>query len=170
MASFARTDVGGRTYADTVESVGGALVWSPSGDPPHARSESTTHGGFDDDGPTMTSVLLRMLREDAVVPERKYAPHLSPPAVSATVVTDPTAVDDLPPEAVVVEVKAGPTVPEPPGPGGVATAGTPTPVTATSTAHPPDPTTTSVSRVMTALEELGWTTDDHQKQRTTDDS
>ena len=80
MARFASTDVGGGTYADRVAPAGGELVWTGAGTSPDEQSESTTHGGFDDDSPTMTSVMLRIVGEDAVSRGRKYAPHLPPPA------------------------------------------------------------------------------------------
>ena len=61
MARFANTTVAGTTLADAIKSVDGLLVWSPAERPPSARSDSTSHGGFDDDSPTMTSVMLRVL-------------------------------------------------------------------------------------------------------------
>jgi hypothetical protein len=67
------------------------VIWSPSGDevPDNSKSNSTTHGGFDNDQDTMTSMALRILgRNDAsaipVVPQlgdasRSYGRRLFAP-------------------------------------------------------------------------------------------
>ncbi|BDP41522.1 hypothetical protein DAETH_14910 [Deinococcus aetherius] len=52
---------GGPTLLEEIESRGGAYVASPSSEPDDARSDATAHGCFDDDAPTMTSVLMRVL-------------------------------------------------------------------------------------------------------------
>jgi hypothetical protein len=158
MARFAGTDVEGGTYADGVAAAGGDLVWTGAGTSPDEQSESTTHGGFDDDSPTMTSVMLRIVGEEAVTARRKYAPHLPPPALAATVVTDPVAVDDQPPEAVTAEVQAPGQAPA----AATAAAAAPAPaataaaITTTTAVRPPDPTSTAPSRVMSALTRDGW--------------
>ncbi|HET6562297.1 MAG TPA: hypothetical protein VFG72_10515 [Marmoricola sp.] len=38
-----------------------ALVWAPTGQPPGSRTDADSHGDFDDDAPTMTSVVTRIL-------------------------------------------------------------------------------------------------------------
>ena len=65
-----------------------------------------SHGGFDDDSATMTSVLLRILRSTSVAPGNEYAPNL--PAESAQVGLGDiaTSVADRPPELVTVDVRA----------------------------------------------------------------
>ena len=153
-----RPVVGGGTYADRVAAAGGDLVWTGAGTSPDEQSESTSHGGFDDDSPTMTSVMLRIVGEDSVTARRKYAPHLPPPTVAATVVTDPTAVDDQPPEAVTAEVQAPG---QAPGQAALAPAAAAPPaataaaVTTTTAVRPPDPSA-APSRVMAALTRDGW--------------
>jgi hypothetical protein len=105
MARFADEVVEGTSVASAVASLDdAALVWSPSASPPDLRSDSSSHGGFDDDTPTMTSVLLRILRSETVQPGNEYVPNL-PPGTSAAVAADvATAVADQPPEIVTAEV------------------------------------------------------------------
>lgn len=45
---------------------GGEVIWSRSAEGPRAASQSTTHGGFDDDPATMDSVLRRILGQDDI--------------------------------------------------------------------------------------------------------
>jgi hypothetical protein len=54
---------------------GGDLVVAPSEIPAASRSDSLTHGGFDDDSPTMTSVVLRILGKTKVDPVNVYRAH-----------------------------------------------------------------------------------------------
>ena len=105
MAHFAETEVGGTTLVDAVEEVGGSLVWSPEATSPRSRSDAASHGGFDDDSATMTSVLLRILGQDAVQPGNEYVPNLPPPAAGALIDSRPTALEDQPPEIVMSEVR-----------------------------------------------------------------
>ena len=101
MAKFANTAVGGTTLADAVKKVDGMLVWSPAERPPSARSDATSHGGFDDDSPTMTSVMLRVLDRSTVAAGNTYVPN-SPlsgpgpqraqPASDAETAPEPTTV------------------------------------------------------------------------------
>ena len=52
------------------------LVWAPTGQPPGSRTDSAGHGDFDDDAPTMTSVLTRILgHPDEPTPRMVYAPN-----------------------------------------------------------------------------------------------
>ena len=45
------------------------VIWSQTTEPSgRASSTSTTHGGFDDDGPTMESVARRVIENDAIAP------------------------------------------------------------------------------------------------------
>jgi hypothetical protein len=61
MERFVDTEVAGTTVDKVVHDVGGSLIWSPAERPANSRSDCSTHGGFDDDSPTMTSVMLRIL-------------------------------------------------------------------------------------------------------------
>lgn len=54
--------------------VGGDLVTAPAEEPPDGCN-AQTHGAFDDDSPTMTSVVLRILGRKKVAPENVYRPH-----------------------------------------------------------------------------------------------
>lgn len=76
MARFAATAVGGTTLAEAVRGVGGDLVWAPSEQPAVSRTDSTKHGGFDDDGPTMTSVMLRVLGRAQVEERCVFRPNV----------------------------------------------------------------------------------------------
>jgi hypothetical protein len=53
------------TLREAIAAAGGASIFSRSTDPDESRSDATSHGGFDDDAPTMTSVVMRLLRETA---------------------------------------------------------------------------------------------------------
>jgi hypothetical protein len=75
MAHFAAHPVEGTTLGDAVDDVGGDLVWSPSGAPAQSRSDSASHGGFDDDSPTLTSVLLRVLDRKTAGRGTTYRTH-----------------------------------------------------------------------------------------------
>ncbi|WP_216317591.1 C1 family peptidase [Deinococcus aestuarii] len=65
-------DGGGPTLLEEIEARGGAYVTSPSAEPDDARSDATTHGGFDDDAPTMTSVLMHVLNVRAATARMGY--------------------------------------------------------------------------------------------------
>ena len=74
MAHFAEDIVGRTSYAEAVESLKnerGTLIWSPSAKPVDSASDSASHGGFDDDEPTMTSVLLRILGSKTLQPRQQ---------------------------------------------------------------------------------------------------
>jgi hypothetical protein len=110
MAHFAKDVVGTTSYAEAVAALkddAGTLVWSPSSDPADAASDSTSHGGFDDDEPTMTSVLLRILGSTTVRPGNEFVPNLPPGASAAAVVASATDLDDQPPEVFTAEVQDG---------------------------------------------------------------
>jgi hypothetical protein len=60
---FCDTTVAGGTLRAVLKGLPDAdLVWSPSSGAPAQRSSAKTHGAFDDDTATMTSVLVRMLQ------------------------------------------------------------------------------------------------------------
>ena len=105
MAHFADQEVAGTSFAEAVSEQGGELVWSPSSEPTDLRSDSRTHGGFDDDGPTMTSVLLRILGATTVRPGNEYVAHLQAGTSAAAVTEEPTEIADQPPESVTAEVQ-----------------------------------------------------------------
>jgi len=67
--------LGGQTLRGAIAQAGGACVFSRSAAPAECRSDATTHGGFDDDAPTMTSVVMRVLgvREPTAVND--YVPN-----------------------------------------------------------------------------------------------
>ena len=53
---------GEKTLGEALSALADAeLVWAPSGQPPGSRTDADAHGDLDDDAPTMTSVLLRIL-------------------------------------------------------------------------------------------------------------
>ena len=76
MAHFAATPVQGTSVIGAVADVGGDLVWAPSAVPTQSRSTATSHGGFDDDSPTLTSVLLRVLDREAADRTTTYRPYV----------------------------------------------------------------------------------------------
>jgi len=65
-------DGDGTTLRDAINAAGGAAIFSRSAAPDDSRSDTTSHGGFDDDAPTMTSVILRVLGRTSISPENDY--------------------------------------------------------------------------------------------------
>jgi hypothetical protein len=62
MQRFEDVPVNGSSVKTAIQSSGrGELIWAPSSQPPNSRTDSMSHGGFDDDAATMTSVLMRVL-------------------------------------------------------------------------------------------------------------
>lgn len=154
MAHFAETKVNGTTLAKAVAGVDGALVWSPSSTPPQSRSDSASHGGFDDDSATMTSVLLRILGQQTVQPGNQFVPNLPPPPTGALLESRPTALEDQPPEIVLTEVHGEAAA----APAPAAAAAPPAPATTRSapqrgTAAPE----AAGSKVIAAMARDGWT-------------
>jgi len=60
----------GLTLREAITQAGGTAIFSRAAAPPDARSGATSHGGFDDDPLTMTSVVMRLL--GVAVPERQH--------------------------------------------------------------------------------------------------
>ena len=61
MQRFANTALqNGVSLRDAIANIGGATVHAPATAPDYARCDARTHGGFDEDELTMTSVLLRI--------------------------------------------------------------------------------------------------------------
>ena len=96
MQKFVATDVGGTSVKDAVKALGGSLIWSPSEKPADSRTDSTSHGGFDDDVPTMTSVMLRVMNATTPSVQMRYQAHAqrteSEPAASAGIAAPPARV------------------------------------------------------------------------------
>jgi hypothetical protein len=68
------------------------VVISPQSAPADARSDAAGHGDFDDDVPTLTSVLLRMLNIANPQPQHTYKAHAAPlSAVPASAQPNDTA-------------------------------------------------------------------------------
>jgi hypothetical protein len=81
---------GGTTLRQALRKVRGELVWAPTGQPPGSRTDADSHGDFDDDAPTMTSVMTRILGHPEEPMERMvYAPDTS--------LLDPADALDVPP-------------------------------------------------------------------------
>lgn len=152
MAHLADHPVNGSSLTQAVSQLPDArLVWSPSVDPPDARTDSSSHGGFDDDNPTMTSVLLRILGTTAVAPGNSYTPNLLTGTTPSGVAARATDTADQPPEVVAANVTGGDT----PGPTTPASASPPAAATVESTAS--TPTADTGNRTIGALEHAGWT-------------
>jgi len=153
MARFADEVVGRTSYAQAVRGLkDGVLVWSPTAKPPDCRSDSSTHGGFDDDNPTMTSVLLRILRSTSVQSGNEYVPNLQPGTSPAGVAEAATEIAPQPPEVVTAEVHAEQPTPELPA----AAAAPPEVATASGVRHPDERVGGTGNRVIDALKRDGW--------------
>jgi hypothetical protein len=89
----------GATLRKALASVRGELVWAPTGQPPGSRTDADSHGDFDDDAPTMTSVMTRILGHPAEPTERMvYAAN--------TALLDPADALDAPPPSAGLTVDA----------------------------------------------------------------
>ncbi|WP_247828968.1 C1 family peptidase [Arthrobacter antioxidans] len=75
MERFVDSPFDGSTVARVLDATSADLVFSPSQGPPASRSSATTHGGFDDDTATMTSVMVRILRLDEATERTRFQPH-----------------------------------------------------------------------------------------------
>lgn len=72
MERFASTTVRGTSLTAALAEVRGDLVWAPRERPPVSRSAASSHGGIDDDGPTMTSVMLRVLGRESIADRTEF--------------------------------------------------------------------------------------------------
>lgn len=61
-----------------IKAKNGTVIVSRSASPDVARCNSDSHGGFDDDEPTMTSVLLRVLKRTSAAQVERYTPNAKP--------------------------------------------------------------------------------------------
>jgi hypothetical protein len=79
----------GKSTSEEIANRGGVCIASPSRGAVESRSDSTSHGGFDDDSPTMTSVLIRMLALPTLNPESVYEPHSPSPQIETDHISSP---------------------------------------------------------------------------------
>jgi hypothetical protein len=63
---------------DAIRAKNGSIIVSRTASPDVSRCNSTSHGGFDDDEPTMTSVLLRVLKRTSAAQVERYTPNAAP--------------------------------------------------------------------------------------------
>lgn len=82
----------GRTLADAIRAVGGAVIVSPSSTGPGSNCEAKGHGTFDEDPATMASVLERITRVSgpAGAKETQAAPRAMPVAAAGLAATGGT--------------------------------------------------------------------------------
>jgi pimeloyl-ACP methyl ester carboxylesterase len=64
-----------QTVQAAITGLKGDTIVSPSADPADSRSEAATHVDFDDDSPTLTSVLMRILGVKELKEEYNYRPN-----------------------------------------------------------------------------------------------
>ena len=87
----------GQTLRQAIVATGGAAIFSRAAAPDDSRSDATTHGSFDDNGLTMTSVVMRVLGVTTPEPQHDYQanaplaePGPEPPAAArAAAPTEP---------------------------------------------------------------------------------
>lgn len=159
MAHFADQPIGGTSLTQAIATLHDArLAWSPSIDPTDSRSDSSSHGGFDDDNPTMTSVLLRILRTTTVDPDNSYTPNLPPGTTPDSSAAHATALADQPPDITTVAVTGG----DLPGPATPAAAAAAPPASTESAASAPagGAAIGTENRTIHALEQEGWKRED----------
>ncbi len=105
----------GQTLRQLIEQLGGQCVFAPSPAPSDGRSDARYHGGIQEDPPTMTSVVMRMLGVSEPSAEYEYQTNAplrdtegipqveEPPAPAPAPAPAPTT-----PQAVSVEVAVAP--------------------------------------------------------------
>ena len=96
MQRFADTKVEGTTFNKAIQGAGGSVIWSASQRPANSRSDSASHGGFDDDVPTMTSVMLRVLGSTTPSDVAKYRRHAQRVEPEPTDTSTPAGVGGAP--------------------------------------------------------------------------
>lgn len=74
MARFFDPDFDAKLLSE-LQGAGGDLVVAPAQEADDRSSDSRSHGGFDDDPTTMTSVVLRILGKTSASPENVYKPR-----------------------------------------------------------------------------------------------
>ncbi len=94
MEHFVDAPVEGTTLRQSVDPAD--LVWSPQSWPINSRTDSATHGGFDDDSATMTSVAMRILDTTEPLPGGDYQAYR--PATVVEPPPDPTSAPPTPEE------------------------------------------------------------------------
>ena len=151
MQRFSDTKVSGTTFDKAIHDGGGSIIWSPSERPANSRSDSSSHGGFDDDNPTMTSVVLRILRSTTPSETTKFQAHAQ-------------RRDPEPPDGAAPLGTAAPAL----VPADVAEKGA-TPVTHMAAAAPqgaaaPDPSGSSGNATVAALQRRGWLKTERRQQ------
>lgn len=112
----------GETLRAALERVGGRAVFAPASLPVDERSDSSSHGGFDDDRLTMTSVIMQMLRVADPAAVREFQPHAPladaehAPTAEPRVAAEPPAGEEAPRMAAAPGEPEQPTVEtQPPG-------------------------------------------------------
>ena len=90
---FDRPIGSGFTLREAIANVGGDCIFSRSTAPDNSRSDSESHGGFDDDSPSMTSVVMRILGVTNAQDVDDYTPNA---ALNANVTQPPIAAATLP--------------------------------------------------------------------------
>ncbi len=63
---------GGQTLKQLLDQRGAKFIFAPSAAPDDCRSDAMHHGGIHEDGPTMTSVVMRVLDVTTASPEYEY--------------------------------------------------------------------------------------------------
>jgi len=63
------------TVEAAIKRLKGDIIFSPVADPADSRSAAASHVDFDDDSPTLTSVLMRILGVKELKPEYNYRPN-----------------------------------------------------------------------------------------------
>jgi hypothetical protein len=123
MAKFLQEPVCGEaatTLEKAIQSRNGVVVVAPTVAPYNSRCEATRHSGFAGDGPTMTSVAMRVLGLHTPRPENEYRPNAA--LADATVVPSPSPRPPAPTAVAVGPPGEGPLVhtAEPAGSGAAA--------------------------------------------------
>jgi hypothetical protein len=67
---------GAPTLRDRIEGADGEVITAPAAAPAAGRSDSRSHGGFDDDEATMTSVVMHVLGASRFAERYRYRPNL----------------------------------------------------------------------------------------------
>ncbi|MGA7205112.1 MAG: hypothetical protein WBX27_10830 [Specibacter sp.] len=72
MQRYASTPMGAQSLAAMLSGLRAEFVWAPSAAPVTSRTSATSHGGFNDDAASMTSIMLRVLDVNRMSPVNVY--------------------------------------------------------------------------------------------------
>ena len=106
-------EAGGKSLKQVLDEAGGKYVFAPSAAPDDCRSDASHHGWIHEDGPTMTSVVMRVL--DVTTPSAEYEYQTNAALKDANQVPLPEEDESAPKGDAVAEAMPPAAAVQPPG-------------------------------------------------------